>query len=379
MNAIQKNTLSNKRKKQRIKISSLNDFKCELKKEGYEINELDEEGFKREVAKIFKVDNSVVESLYTCISEDEITYRANDIMDLIDYIKKMILFENEHNRLWEKISKIKTLTVDRIEYEREPSVQDNVDDLLRTVEEVASEVSRVISEEDKIKLRDLEKELDKEYLYAKDIELLKKMVIIKGEEIKETYNTGTRTKTISIEIPKKVNHQYITAKRGTVQYHDYLNNNIPRMQRLIKNIHKYINVDEEESDAYKIHQSEALQDSINIAVAVYDEKEFRAISGSNEIINYCSAPPLEKANFKSSKVNKLGKLGIGYDRVNDSEKKIFEEIHRQIEEKSLKNEGSLILYSKWKPCPSCYSVINQFRKRHPGIKVQVRYVKKYGE
>ncbi len=93
-------------------------------------------------------------------------------------------------------------------------------------------------------------------------------------------------------------------------------------------------VDEKEKTTFKIDQSKALQDSINIAVAIYDKKEFRAISGSNDIKNYCTAPPLEKAIFKSSKVNKLGKLGIGYDRVNDSEKKIFEEIHKQIEAES---------------------------------------------
>ncbi|HEY5525692.1 MAG TPA: deaminase domain-containing protein, partial [Clostridium sp.] len=142
---------------------------------------------------------------------------------------------------------------------------------------------------------------------------------------------------------------------------------------------KYMKVDEKEKTTFKIDQSKALQDSINIAVAIYDNKEFKAISGSNNITNYCTAPSLEEAIFKSSKVNKLGKLGVGYDRVNDSEKKIFEEIHKQIEAKVLKNEGNLILYSKWEPCPSCYFVISQFCKKHPNIKVQVKYGEKYGE
>ena len=65
---------------------------------------------------------------------------------------------------------------------------------------------------------------------------------------------------------------------------------------------------------------------------MYDNKEFKAISGSNEIEDYCKAPPIKEASFKSSKVNKLGNLGIGYNRVNDSEKKILEEIHKQIED-----------------------------------------------
>ncbi|MDZ5001040.1 hypothetical protein GNF79_18645, partial [Clostridium perfringens] len=155
----------------------------------------------------------------------------------------------------------------------------------------------------------------------------------------------------SIEIPKEINYQYIKSKKGTVEYHQHLSNNIPRMQRLIRNMDKYMKVDEKEKTTFKIDQSKALQDSINIALAIYDNKEFKAISGSNNITNYCIAPPLERAIFKSIKVNKLGKLGVGYNRVNDSEKKIFEEIHKQIEAKVLKNEGNLILYSKWEPCP----------------------------
>ena len=259
------------------------------------------------------------------------------------------------------------------------SSQDNVEDIINAIEEIKSNISRIISEEEKAKLENLEKELDKDYLYAKDIELLKKMVLIRKEGIKEKYNAKTKTKTISIEIPKQINYEYITAKKGTVEYHQYLSNNIPRMQRLIKNMNKYMKVDEKEKTTFKIDQSKALQDSINIAVAIYDNKEFKAISGSNNITNYCTAPPQDAAIFKSSKVNKLGKLGIGYDRVNDSEKKIFEEIHKQIEAKVLKNEGNLILYSKWEPCPSCYFVISQFCRKHPNIKVQVKYSKKYGE
>jgi hypothetical protein len=106
--------ISKKRKKERIKINNLNDFKDALRKEGYKINEFNEEKFKEKIAKAFEVDNSVIESLYTCISEAEITYRANDSKDLIDYIKKMIVFENEHNKLCKKISTIKTLSIDRI-------------------------------------------------------------------------------------------------------------------------------------------------------------------------------------------------------------------------------------------------------------------------
>ncbi|WP_242982195.1 MULTISPECIES: deaminase domain-containing protein [unclassified Clostridium] len=77
--------------------------------------------------------------------------------------------------------------------------------------------------------------------------------------------------------------------------------------------------------------------------------------------------------FDEEKFKKLGKLGIGYDIVNDSEKKIFEEIHKQIEVKVLENEWKLILYSKWEQYLSFYFVISQFCKKHPNIKVQVKY------
>jgi len=375
----QRNMTLKKRKKERIKINNLNDFKDALKTEGYKINEFEEEKFKEKITKTFKVDNSVTERLYICLQDTEITYRANDIRDFMDYIEKMILFENEHNKLCKKISEIKKLNVDRIEYERVMSSQDNVEDIIKAIEEIKSNISGIISEDEKAKLNNLEKELDKDYLYAKDIELLKKMVLIRKEGVKETYNAQTKTKTISIEIPKKINYEYIKAKKGTVEYHEYLSNNIPRMQRLIKNMNKYMKVCEKEKTTFKIDQSKALQDTINIAVAIYDNKEFKAISGSNNIIDYCTAPSKDAAIFKSCKVNKLGKLGTGYNRVNDSEKKIIEEIHKQIEAKELKNEGNLILYSKWEPCPSCYFVISQFCKKHPDIKLQVKYSKKYGE
>lgn len=375
----QKSTMLKNIKKERIKISNLNEFKDALKREGYNIIEFDEEKFKENITRIFDVNNVVAERLHICIKDADVTYRANDVRDFIDYIKKIISFENEHNKLCKKISDIKRLNIDRVEYEREQKVKDNVEHIVNVIEEIKSNISTIINKEEKSILEVLEKELDNEYIYAKDIELLKKIVINRNEGIKEKYDHETKIKTLSIQMPKQINYQYIKAKKGTVEYHQYLSKNIPRMQRLIKNLNKYINVDEDEKTTFKINQSKTLQDSINIAVAIYDNKEFKAISGSNDIKNYYKAPSKEKAVFKSNKVNKLGELGIGYDRVNDSEKKIFEEIHRQIEEKALKNEGNLILYSKWEPCPSCYFVISQFSKVHPNIKIQVKYSKKYGE
>lgn len=366
-------------KRERIKINSIDDFKNALKKEGYDINEYNEEKFKEEVTRTFQIDDRVTERLHIDLEDTAITYKANDVKGFVDYIEKIILFEKEHNKLCNKIRNLKRLNIDRVEYEREPSSQDNVEGIIKIIEEIKNKIAIPITEEEKTKLKKLEKELDKDYIYAKDIELLKKMVITKNEDVKETYNTETKIKRISIEIPKYINHRYIKPQKGSVEYHQHLNSNIPRMQRLTKNISKYIKVCKKEKETFSIDQSEALQDTINIAVAIYDNKEFKAISGKNNISGYCTAPSKESAVFKSCKVNKLGDLGVGYNRVNDSEKKIFEEIHKQIETKILKDEGELILYSKWEPCPSCYYVISQFCEKYPNIKVYVKYDKKYGE
>lgn len=367
------------KKRDRIKISNLDEFKDALLREGYIINDLIEEDFKVEFKRIFKLNNTVAERLYSSIKDNEVSYKVNNIENLIDYIEKILLFDNEHKKLCRILSNIKRLNIDRIEYERETSIQDNVEDILKDIEEVKKHISINIYKNQKEIIENLEKEIDKDYIYGKDIELLKKIFLYKKEGLIEKYNKKTKVKSISIEIPEKFDCKYIQYKKGSVEYHEYLTNNIPRMKRLIKNLSKYMKVSENEEGTFKINQSNALQDSINIAVSIFDNKKFKAISGSNNIENYCVSPLPEKTTFKSIKINKLGKVGIGYNRVNDSEKKIFEEIHKQIEEKVLKDEGDLILYSKWEPCSSCYYVISQFCNMHPNIKVQVNYSKEYGE
>ena len=376
---MERNLCLKNRKKERIKINNINDFKDTLKREEYNINEVDEEKFKEKTAEIFKVDKSLIDSLYIEIRDNDITYRADNAQDFIDYIEKIIVFENNNKKLCENISKIEKINIDRIEYERAHTSQDIDKHVINSIKKIKKYIFRIESEEEKRKLEILEQEIDNNYLYAKDIELLKRMLIIKREDIKEKYNDKTKIKTISIEMPEKINFRYIPVKKGSIEYHEHLRKNIPRLQRLIRSLNKYMIALEGEKITFKIDQSKVLQDSINIAVAVYDNKEFKAISGSNNIIDYCIAPEIESAIFKSYKVNKLGKIGVGYNRVNDSEKKIFEEIHKQIEGNLIKNEGELILYSKWEPCPSCCFVISQFCEKYPNIKVQVKYSKKYGE
>ncbi|MPQ43838.1 deaminase domain-containing protein [Clostridium tarantellae] len=374
----QRNIKINKRKKEQLRINNLKEFENALKREGYKINEHDKEKFKEKVTKTFKVNSRVIDRLHICMSDEEITYRADNVKDFIDYIEKIILFEEEHNKLHKKIRGIKKLNIDRVEYERESSLKDKVDHIVKIIEKIKDNVSSEINNEEKSRLKNLEQEIDKEYLYAKDIELLKKIIIGSDGKIKEKYDVETKIKTLSIEVAEELSFKYIKANKGSIEYHNHLNSNLPRIKRLIKNINKYITVDKKDKTKFNINQSEALQDSINIAVALYDNKEFKAISGKINIKDYCKAPSLEEAIFKSAKVNKLGNLGIGYDRINDSEKKIFEEIHKQIEKNLLKDSGELILYSKWEPCPSCYFVISQFCEKYPKIKVKVKYSKSYG-
>ncbi|MCR8746238.1 deaminase domain-containing protein [Romboutsia lituseburensis] len=370
---------SNNRKKQRLKINNINDLKDALRKEGYKEINLEDINFKENIAKIFKIDNPVIDIMYESLNNNDITYRADNANNFIEYMKNIKLFQNEHIKLSKKINKIRKLNISRVEYERIVSTQDNVDHMLNDIEKIKIIVSKKINPKDIYKLENLEKQLDKDYIYAKDIELLKKMIGTgRGNKI-EVYNHDTKTKTISIEIPDEMNYEYIPAKLGSIEYHNHIKNNIPRMKRLRRNIHKYMVVNEEDNQIFNINQTKTLQDTINIAIAIYDNKEFKAISGSNDVAEFCTAPKDKDANFKSSKVNKLGKLGIGYNRVNDSEKKIFEEIHNQIESGKIKDYGNLTLYSKWEPCPSCYHVISQFCEKHKNINVQVKYSKEYGE
>ena len=372
------NKVLKNRKKDRLKINNIIDFKEALRGEGHNVDGVENKILNKEIISYFKLDDYLIKRLNQCITENSITYRADSVKDFIDYIKKIIEFENQHKMLWEKISKVENLYINRVEYHRDIGIQEDVEDIIRVIEKTKKDTLSVIFKEDIKKIDLLEKEIEESHLYSKDIELLKKMVSIKNNNVKEEYNIQTKIKTIHIKIPKDINKEFIKPKEGSIEYHNHLNIVIPRMKRLIKNIDRYMEPCKEET-TFKIDQSKLLQDSINIAVATFNNKEFKAISGGNEIENYCTAPKINKSIFKSNKVNRLGKLGIGYDRANDSEKKIFEEIHKQIKEKRLKEEGELVLYSKWEPCPSCYFVISQFCKIHPHIKVKVRYIKKYGE
>ena len=373
---IERNNKVKSIKKDRIKIRTMKDFNKALQNENYNFNVLTEEEFKEKIINELNVNNKICEEMYRTLKNGNITYKVNGIIDFIDYIESIIIFEDEHSKLCEKISKIKTLIIDRVEYERILTTQDDVDYILKIIEETKKSISIKINEEGKVKLESLEDEIDRDYVYAKDIELLKRMIICNNKNIKEEYDENSQTKTLFIEIPQNIDFDYIKSEKGTVEYYKHIKTYIPRMKRLIKNLDKYII---KYNNTYKINQSTAIQDSVNVAIAIYGGKEFRAVSGKNDIENSCTLIPLGKEYFKSCKVNKLGKLGIGYNRINDSEKKILEKIHKLINDGSLSDEGELILYSKWEPCPSCYYIISQFIKKYPKIDLKVMYYKEYGE
>ena len=374
---IERNNKAKGSKKDRIKIKTIKDFNKVLQNENYNLNIITEIDFKQEITHKFNVNNKVCEEMYKALNNEEITYKVNGIKNFIDYIENIIVFEEEYNKLLKKIGKINTLIIDRVEYERILTTQDDVEHILKVTEGTKKSISRKINEEGKIKLESLEDEINRDYVYAKDIELLKRMILCNNKNVKEEYDEKSQTKTLIIEIPQEIGFDYIKSEKGSVEYYQHIKSYIPRMKRLIKNLDKYIM--EYNKNTYKINQSIAIQDSVNMAIAIYNGKEFRAISGKNDIENSCTLIPPGEEFFESCKVNKLGKLGIGYNRINDSEKKILEKIHKLIEDGSLSDEGPLILYSKWEPCPSCYYVISQFIKKYPKISLNVMYYKEYGE
>lgn len=374
------------RKKLRINIKTIDELEKAMKNEGYDVasfENLNIEEFKSEICNLVNIKPNVAEHIYFNMSqcEREISYRSNNVQDFLDYMEKITEIKEYEKILWKKICKVDKIHIDRIEYDRKPSIQEDVEHMINAIKNVKNTMCGKIDEYEKLRLYELETGIDENYIYAKDIELLKKMIIKDKGKVKNTYDEFTCNKRIYIDIPENMNSSYIKPLEGSIEYHEHISRNIPRIKRLIKNLDKYMKItnDEEGNKVCEINQSKALQDSINIAVAVYNQKEFKAVSGSDEVDDYCVAMEKEETVFESCRVNRLGKIGIGYNRFYDSEKKILEEIHKQIEEKKLDDRGNLVMYSRWEPCPSCYYVISQFCSAHPQIEVSVKFDKSYGE
>ena len=309
---------------------------------------------------------------------NKITFRVRSVSDFEEYMMNMALFKKLNKILFNNIKRIDKLIIKRVEYERIQTIQDNVKRELLIIEELRKRIAEKIEKDKLEKIHNLEDDIEKKYLFSKDVELLKK-IVINENNIEEYFDEENCVKTLIISIPKEININYINVKKGSLEYHDHLKNNIPRLRRLINNLEKYLIKVTNETNVYELNQSEVLQDSINIAVASYNENEYKAISGSNNIDGYCETIKYGESKFKSYKVNKLGKLGTGYNRHNDSEKKILEYIHNDIESGKVSSNGKLVLYTKWEPCPSCYYVIHQFLKQYPKVDVKVKYNYTYGE
>ena len=227
---IERNNKIKSIKKDRIKISSIKDFNKMLQKEDYNVGLLSEIEFKKEIINEFNINNKIYEEIYKILDKGNITYKVRGVKEFIDYIECEIIFEDEHNKLCEKINKIKTLIIDRVEYERILTTQDDVEHILKIIEETKKSISTKINEEGKIKLEALEDEINRDYVYAKDIELLKRMIICNNKNVKEEYDEKSQTKTLFIEIPQKIGFDYVKAEKGTVEYHQHIKSYIPRMR-----------------------------------------------------------------------------------------------------------------------------------------------------
>lgn len=358
--------------KKRIKIHDDIDLKDSLKRDGYN---LDNEDIFIKLKEIFNVEDSVISYIKNSFNEEKITYVVDDTEDFINYIKELMQIKSYNDTLYRKIKHIKNLTIYRTEYDRIPSNQEDIKEILEKIKYIQSNFTKKVSDKELSCIDEVEDYINKTYLYAKDIELFKKMIIENSESVECFYNIEEEKSIIKISLPKEFNLNYIKAKEGSVEYHKHIKNNIQRLKRLIKNIDKYILKD---AEGFYINHSSTFQDSINIAVATFNGEKFKAISGKIDIEGFSKIVAEENQRFIASKVNKLGRLGTGYRRTNDSEKKILEEIHAKIKNGVLEDKGELILYSRWEPCPSCYYVIYQFNKIYPKINIQIRFTKAYG-
>ena len=160
---------SKNKKKQRLKITNLNDLKQALLQEGYTEIDFEENTYKDSISKNFKVENSVIDMMYETLNKSEVTYRADNVKNFIEYMENIYLFQNEHNKLIEKIKDISKLNIDRVEYERIITTQDNVNHMINDIERIKKEVSMKINEKDIYRIEDIEKQLDNDHVYTRDI------------------------------------------------------------------------------------------------------------------------------------------------------------------------------------------------------------------
>ncbi|MGL5417597.1 MAG: deaminase domain-containing protein [Clostridium sp.] len=354
----------------RIDISSIEDLKNILLTLGYNFKS---ESFLEELKVEFKLSMECLKKI-EALDEEKIVYRAKSIDDFILYMELLVSFDAEIRELEKALEGISELYISRTEYDRGRGLRERKESIdkdlcLDKIQWIKKNIE-ILEQDDYIeKIDGIYAEIEEENLFSKDIELLKKIIL--NDSLIEDYNEEEMIKTFYIKLDG-VNKDYIKVKKGGLEYYEHLKIDVWRFRRLIKNLYKYL---EKRAEKYYINQSNTIGDTVNIALAFFYGKEYRAISGGNNIESYCIAPMDER--FKSFKVNKRGEIGIGYNRFNDSEKKIFEEINNQIEEGVVGRKGEVILYTKLELCPSCYYVMAQFKEKYPNIDIKINYGKKY--
>ncbi|WP_082337751.1 deaminase domain-containing protein [Lysinibacillus sp. FJAT-14745] len=79
-----------------------------------------------------------------------------------------------------------------------------------------------------------------------------------------------------------------------------------------------------------------------------------------------------EGKFPAKSVNQKGETDVpgAFLRVNDTERKILEDISRQLgDDKTVK--GTIDLFTELPACGSCTDIILRFRKEYPNIKLNV--------
>ena len=114
----------------------------------------------------------------------------------------------------------------------------------------------------------------------------------------------------------------------------------------------------------------------NIAFADFevDGQKWTQYANSGEVSKKGTSPVPENRFFKT------GADG-GYDRLYDSEVKLFEEFAAKYANRASEVKGTIYVFTERPPCGSCTDVIPQFRKMFPNVRIEVSsgpYVEKQG-
>ena len=156
------------RKKLRINIKTIDELEKAMKNEGYDVasfGNLNVEEFKSEICNLVNIKPNVAEHIYFNMSqcEREISYRSNNVQDFLDYMEKITEIKEYEKILWKKIRKVDKIHIDRIEYDRKPSIQEDVEHMINAIKNVKNTICGKIDEYEKLRLYELETGIDENY------------------------------------------------------------------------------------------------------------------------------------------------------------------------------------------------------------------------